>query len=85
LPNIAEMSPGRHRSAHPAQVPPHLRRRDRLDPRRLVPAIIDRLDDEHPYDVPGGFALPIVATSPAYRQWILDQTAQAEPLLPGST
>jgi periplasmic divalent cation tolerance protein len=51
----------------------------------LVPAIIDRLDDEHPNDVPGVFAVPIVATSPAYRQWILAQTAQAEPLLPGFT
>jgi periplasmic divalent cation tolerance protein len=47
----------------------------------LVPAIIERLDHEHPYDVPGVFALPIVATSSAYRQWILDETAQAEPLL----
>jgi hypothetical protein len=35
--------------------------------------------------VPGVFALTIVATSPAYRRWILDQTAPAEPLLPGFT
>jgi len=41
----------------------------------LVPRIIERLDDEHPYEVPGVLALPIVATSPAYRAWILDQTA----------
>jgi periplasmic divalent cation tolerance protein len=41
----------------------------------LVPRIIERLDDEHPYEVPGVFALPIVATSPAYRAWIIEQTA----------
>jgi periplasmic divalent cation tolerance protein len=40
----------------------------------LVPRIIERLDAEHPYEVPGVFALPIVATSPAYRAWMLDQT-----------
>lgn len=44
----------------------------------LVARIIKRLDDEHPYDVPGVFALPIVETSPPYRQWILDQTSQAD-------
>jgi periplasmic divalent cation tolerance protein len=30
----------------------------------LVPRIIERLNAEHPYEVPGVFALPIVATSP---------------------
>jgi periplasmic divalent cation tolerance protein len=40
----------------------------------LVPHIIERLDHEHPYEVPGVFALPIVATSPAYRSWIIEQT-----------
>ena len=40
----------------------------------LVPRIIDRLDREHPYDVPGVFALPIVQTSAPYREWILQQT-----------
>ena len=30
----------------------------------LVASIIDRLDDEHPYEVPGVYALPIVVTSP---------------------
>ncbi len=43
----------------------------------LVPRIIERLDTEHPYQVPAVFALPIIATSPAYRAWMLDQTAQA--------
>jgi len=43
----------------------------------LVASIIDRLDDEHPYEVPGVYALPIVVTSPAYRAWLLDQTDDA--------
>ena len=42
----------------------------------LVPKIIERLDDEHPYEVPGVFALPIVATSDAYQRWILHQTSE---------
>ena len=43
----------------------------------LVGRIIDRLDDEHPYEVPGVYAVPIVATSPSYRAWLLDQTDDA--------
>jgi periplasmic divalent cation tolerance protein len=43
----------------------------------LVPRILERLDDEHPYEVPGVLALPIVATSPAYLAWIIDQTDAA--------
>jgi periplasmic divalent cation tolerance protein len=42
----------------------------------LVPTIIERLHGEHPYDVPGVFALPIVDTSSPYRQWIIDQTTE---------
>jgi periplasmic divalent cation tolerance protein len=42
----------------------------------LVPHIVERLDAEHPYEVPGVFALPIVATSTPYREWILKQTAR---------
>ena len=33
----------------------------------LVPAIVARLNEEHPYEVPGIVALPIIATTPAYR------------------
>jgi periplasmic divalent cation tolerance protein len=43
-----------------------------------VPHIIERLDDDHPYEVPGVLALPIVATSRAYHQWILDLTADVD-------
>ena len=40
----------------------------------LVPKIVARLDEEHPYEVPGVVALPIIATSPAYGDWLLSQT-----------
>lgn len=43
----------------------------------LVARISERLDQEHPYDVPGIVAVPILASSPAYEAWVLDQTAQA--------
>jgi periplasmic divalent cation tolerance protein len=43
----------------------------------LVPRIADRLDRQHPYEVPGIVALPIVASSPAYTAWLLAQTVQA--------
>ena len=40
----------------------------------LVPAIIDRTNAEHPYDVPGVVALPITAGNPAYLDWINNST-----------
>jgi periplasmic divalent cation tolerance protein len=40
----------------------------------LVPAIVDRTNELHPYEVPCVVALPIIAANPAYRQWILDET-----------
>lgn len=43
----------------------------------LVDAIIDRTRAEHPYEVPGIVALPIIAANPAYAQWIRDETASA--------
>lgn len=42
----------------------------------LVPAISARLDNEHPYEVPGIAALPIVASSDAYIAWIREQTVE---------
>jgi periplasmic divalent cation tolerance protein len=46
----------------------------RLHTRRsLVPALRDRTDAEHPYDVPGFRVSPIEA-SPAYHRWVLDET-----------
>jgi periplasmic divalent cation tolerance protein len=45
----------------------------------LVPAIVERTNQLHPYEVPCVVALPIVAANPAYRQWILDETHQVAP------
>ncbi len=46
----------------------------------LVPAIIDRTNRLHPYEVPGVVALPIIDANPAYRRWILDVTRAPESL-----
>jgi periplasmic divalent cation tolerance protein len=40
----------------------------------LVPRIVARLDEVHPYESPGIIALPILASSPAYAAWLLAQT-----------
>lgn len=40
----------------------------------LVPRIVARLEEAHPYDVPGIIALPIVTSSAAYTTWLLAQT-----------
>jgi periplasmic divalent cation tolerance protein len=40
----------------------------------LVPAIVERTNREHPYDVPCVIALPIVAANPAYIAWVLSET-----------
>lgn len=41
--------------------------------RSLVPALIERTNTEHPYDVPG-FRYNALEASPAYHQWVLDST-----------
>ncbi len=40
----------------------------------LVPAIVERTDAEHPYDVPCVIALPITEGNPAYLAWIAEST-----------
>ena len=40
----------------------------------LVPAIIERTNTEHPYDVPCVIALPIEQGNPAYLDWITAST-----------
>jgi periplasmic divalent cation tolerance protein len=42
----------------------------------LVPTIIDQTAEKHPYVVPCVIATPIATASPAYRQWILDETQE---------
>jgi periplasmic divalent cation tolerance protein len=43
--------------------------------RSLVPAIVDRANRDHPYDVPCVIALPVVEGNPAYADWVLGETA----------
>jgi periplasmic divalent cation tolerance protein len=40
----------------------------------LVSAIVERADQEHPYDVPCVIALPITAGHPSYIEWLLTET-----------
>ena len=42
----------------------------------LVSAIIARAEAEHPYEVPGIVALPILSSSPSYLAWIADETGR---------
>ena len=45
--------------------------------RSLVPAIVARTAELHPYDVPCVIALPLVDGSPAYLDWIRQETRTA--------
>jgi periplasmic divalent cation tolerance protein len=40
----------------------------------LVPAIVARTAELHPYDVPCVIALPLVDGNPAYLRWIAEET-----------
>ncbi|HZB39921.1 MAG TPA: divalent-cation tolerance protein CutA [Ilumatobacter sp.] len=44
---------------------------------RLVPLLVARLAREHPYEGPGIIAVPIISTSPTYKDWLLSQTSDA--------
>lgn len=43
--------------------------------RSLVPAIVIRANQDHPYDIPCVIALPIVDGNPGYIDWVLRETA----------
>jgi len=45
--------------------------------RSLVPAIVARTDELHPYDVPCVIALPLTGGNPAYLAWIGRETRSA--------
>ncbi len=51
--------------------------------RVLVPAVIGVVTESHPYELPGIIVLPIVDATPAYAQWIRDETTA--PTDPGPT
>jgi periplasmic divalent cation tolerance protein len=42
--------------------------------RSLLPAIVARTEQLHPYDVPCVIALPLVGGNPAYLRWIGEET-----------
>ncbi|MGY1710872.1 divalent-cation tolerance protein CutA [Geodermatophilus sp. SYSU D00758] len=42
--------------------------------RSLVPAIVARTGEVHPYDVPCVIALPLVGGDPAYLEWVAAET-----------
>ena len=42
--------------------------------RSLVPAIVARAAELHPYDVPCVLALPVLAGNPAYLEWLAAET-----------
>jgi periplasmic divalent cation tolerance protein len=42
--------------------------------RALVPAIVARAAELHPYDVPCVLALPVTGGNPAYLAWVLAET-----------
>jgi periplasmic divalent cation tolerance protein len=46
----------------------------------LVPALIDRIKQDHPYDVPCILALPIVDANPDYADWVRTQTGPDDPV-----
>ncbi len=46
--------------------------------RALVPAIVARTADLHPYEVPCVIALPLVGGNPAYLEWIAQETRTPE-------
>jgi periplasmic divalent cation tolerance protein len=46
--------------------------------RSLVPAIVDRANRDHPYDVPCVIVIPIVDGNPVYVDWVLGETANGK-------
>ena len=40
----------------------------------LVPRVIQAVERDHPYDTPQVIALPVLAASSGYHQWVLDST-----------
>jgi periplasmic divalent cation tolerance protein len=40
----------------------------------LVPAIINRVNHEHPYEVPCVLALPVQTGNPNYLTWVIQET-----------
>jgi periplasmic divalent cation tolerance protein len=45
--------------------------------RSLVPAIVARAEQSHPYEIPCVLAMPVVGGNSAYLQWIYEETRPA--------
>jgi periplasmic divalent cation tolerance protein len=45
----------------------------------LAPALIDRIKQEHPYDVPCILVIPIVDANPDYADWVRNETGPEGP------
>jgi periplasmic divalent cation tolerance protein len=45
----------------------------------LAPALIDRIKQEHPYDVPCILVVPIVDANPDYADWVRKETNAEAP------
>lgn len=43
----------------------------------LVPTIIARVEELHPYEVPCVIAMPVTAVNPAYHRWVIAETETA--------
>jgi periplasmic divalent cation tolerance protein len=43
---------------------------------RLVPVVIDRTRQAHPYDVPCILAIPVEAGNPDYVRWVINETIE---------
>ncbi|WNV76660.1 divalent-cation tolerance protein CutA [Geodermatophilus sp. DSM 44513] len=46
--------------------------------RSLVPEVVARTAELHPYDVPCVIALPIVGGDPAYLRWVVRETREPD-------
>jgi periplasmic divalent cation tolerance protein len=46
--------------------------------RSLVPAVVARTAELHPYDVPCVIALPLVDGNPEYLRWVVAETREPE-------
>jgi periplasmic divalent cation tolerance protein len=44
----------------------------------LIPAILERVRHEHPYEVPCVLALPVAAGNPDYLAWVIAETKDPE-------
>lgn len=43
----------------------------------LVPTIVARVEELHPYEAPCVIALPVTAANPAYHRWVITETETA--------